>query len=77
LDPLSSHHSCKRASFSRTNPARARHLFLKPESQFTEWVKISATAEYQKTQCTGIAASARLYHTLNKTLAWTSINLAY
>jgi len=35
------------------NPARARHLFLRPdlgrESQIYQWVKICATAGYQKT----------------------------
>jgi len=35
------------------NPARSRHLVFevrfKPKANFTEWVKISATAKYQKT----------------------------
>jgi len=35
------------------NLTRARNLFLKPnfspKAKFTEWVKISTTAEYQKT----------------------------
>jgi len=42
--------SCKRASFWSPNPARALHIFLKPNSgpkaKFIEWVKIRLTAGY-------------------------------
>jgi len=69
--------SCNPASF--WNPARAQnhkpnsardgHWFLKPDLgskvKFTKWVKICATAGYQKTECTDIAAGTRFYHTQN------------
>ena len=51
------------------NLAWARHLFLKsdlvPKAKSTKWLKTCASAGYQKTSCTGIAAGTRFYHTLN------------
>ena len=81
--------SCKWASFWSPNPARARNN--KPESgrsltfifeaqfipkgKFAEWVKICATAGYQKTQCAGVAAGTRFYHTQNINLLDQNMNL--
>jgi len=65
--------SCKRASFSNLNPARARNnklvrgssptfIFeadLDPKAKFTEGVKICATAEYQKALRAWVVAGTR------------------
>ena len=70
--------SCKKASFWSLNPARVRHLLLKPDlglkDKFTEAVKICATAQKQKTLCAGAVAGThfitpKIATTLTKTLA--------
>ena len=49
---------------TRPNPARAWHLFLKPDlglkAKVSERVKICATAEKQKTLCAGVVAGTRI-----------------